>query len=407
MAGFPTYDAGLLCELEEQAGAILTEFAQKRYMRVEPAVLQPAEIFLERSGEEIRRRTFAFTDPSGRELCLRPELTIPVCRMHVEQGGKFPARLSYNGLVFRHQAAEPDRPTQFYQAGAELLGLPDEEKGDIEILSLAVESLRAAGLNDFAMRIGDIGLFSTLINALEVPVQWRARLKRHFWRAGYFEDLVARLANGNPGNERQQLFAHLGTLPQAEARKAFEGLLDVQGGQIHGGRTREEIIDRLIEQAAEAAAVRLDPKIADTLTGFLAVTGSARAAFADIRKLSKTLGGKLDAEVAKLETRVAALEKLNVDPARITFTARFGRNMEYYTGFVFELWAKDAEGDVQVAGGGRYDAMLENFGAPKNTPAVGFVIRTERVLAARHLAGEGRGIPPSKLKTNVPSGVGH
>lgn len=405
MAGFPTYDAGLLYELEEQANAILTEFAQKRYARVEPAVLQPAEIFLERSGEEIRRRTFAFTDPSGRELCLRPELTIPVCRMHVEQGGKFPARLSYNGLVFRHQAAEPDRPTQFYQAGAELLGLPHEEKGDIEILALAVESLRAAGLNDFEMRIGDIGLFSTLINALEVPVQWRARLKRHFWRAGYFEDLVARLANGKPGSERQQLFAHLGALPEAEARKAFEGLLDVQGGQIQGGRTREEIVDRLIEQAAEAAAVRLDPKIADTLTKFLAVTGLARAAFADIRKLSKTLGGKLDAEVAKLEARVAALEKLQVDPAKITFTARFGRNMEYYTGFVFELWSRDAEGDVQIAGGGRYDSMLENFGAPKNTPAVGFVIRTERVLAARRLAGKVGGAL-RKLKTNAPAGAG-
>src|SRR5690242_8981816 len=194
MAGFPTYDAALLYELDEQAGAILTEFAQHRYSRVEPAVLQPAEIFLERSGEEIRRRTFAFTDPSGLELCLRPELTIPVCRMHVEHGGKFPARLSYNGLVFRHQPAEPDRPSQFYQAGAELLGYADEEKGDIEILSLAVESMQACGLSDYEFRIGDIGLFSTLINALEVPVQWRARLKRHFWRAGYFEDLVARLA---------------------------------------------------------------------------------------------------------------------------------------------------------------------------------------------------------------------
>src|SRR4029079_15314814 len=122
------------------------------------------------------------------------------------------------------------------------------------------------------MRIGDIGLFSTLINALEVPVQWRARLKRHFWRAGYFEDLVARLARGNP-SDRQKLFAHLGTLPEADARAAFEGLIDVQGGVIQGGRTREEIVDRLIEQAAEAAALRLDPKIADTLTRFLTVTG--------------------------------------------------------------------------------------------------------------------------------------
>jgi ATP phosphoribosyltransferase regulatory subunit len=388
MAGFPTYDAALLYELEEQAQSILDSFAQHHYARVEPAVLQPAELFLERSGEEIRRRTFAFTDPSGRELCLRPELTIPVCRMHMEEGGKLPARLSYNGLVFRHQPAEPDRPTQFYQAGAELLGLAGEEKGDVEVLTLAVGALRAAGLNDFTIRIGDIGLFSSLINALEVPVQWRARLKRHFWRAGYFEDLVSRLAAGKPTTERQQLFAHLGTLPQAEARAAFEGLLDVQGGQIQGGRTRDEIVDRLIEQAAEAAAVRLDPKIADTLTKFLAVTGPAKAAFADIRKLSKTLGGKLDAEVAKLEVRVAALEKLKVDPANITFTARFGRNMGYYTGFVFELWSKDAEGDVQIAGGGRYDHLLENFGAPRDTPAVGFVIRTERVLAARREKGK-------------------
>ncbi len=386
MAGFPTYSAGLLFELEEQAGAILTEFAQKHYVRVEPAVLQPAELFLERSGEEIRRRTFAFTDPSGRELCLRPELTIPVCRMHVEQGGKFPARLCYNGLVFRHQPSEPDRPTQFYQAGAELLGLADRKAGDIETLSLAVESLRAAGLSDFEVRIGDIGLFSTLISALEVPMQWRARLKRHFWRAGYFEDLVARLSRGNP-SDRQKLFSHLGTLPEAEARAAFEGLLDIQGGVVQGGRTRDEIIDRLIEQAAEAAAVRLDHRIADTLTKFLAVAGPARSAFADIRALSGALGGQLDESVAALEARVAALEALNVPSDKITFTARFGRNMEYYTGFVFELWSHDAEGPVQVAGGGRYDAMLENFGAPKGTPATGFVVRTERVLAARRHAG--------------------
>ena len=52
MAGFPTYNAALLYELEEQATSILESFAQQRYARVEPAVLQPAEIFLERSGEQ-------------------------------------------------------------------------------------------------------------------------------------------------------------------------------------------------------------------------------------------------------------------------------------------------------------------------------------------------------------------
>ena len=68
--------------------------------------------------------------------------------------------------------------------------------------------------------------------------------------------------------------------------------------------------------------------------------------------------------------------------------ARFGRNMEYYTGFVFELWSRDSEGSVQVAGGGRYDTLLEALGAKRPVPAIGCALRTERVLAARRLAGD-------------------
>src|SRR5271165_4267477 len=133
MAAFPTYDAPRLCALEAQAAAILSVFAGHGYARVDTSVLQPAEIFLDRAGEEIRRRTFVLTDPSGQELCLRPDLTIPVCRMHLAQGGTFPARLCYNGLAFRHQPLEPERPTQFFQAGAELLGLVDRAAAETEI----------------------------------------------------------------------------------------------------------------------------------------------------------------------------------------------------------------------------------------------------------------------------------
>ena len=50
---------------------------------IAPDILQPADIFLERSGEDIRARTFVFTDPSGVELCLRPDLTVPTCRYHL------------------------------------------------------------------------------------------------------------------------------------------------------------------------------------------------------------------------------------------------------------------------------------------------------------------------------------
>src|SRR5215472_5605426 len=120
MAAFPLLDEAEIAALDTQAQAILGTFSAHGYKRQEPAVLQPADIFLDRSGEEIRRRTFTLTDPAGNELCLRPDLTIPICKAWLDARGKLPARLCYHGLAFRFQPGEPQRPTQFYQAGVEL-----------------------------------------------------------------------------------------------------------------------------------------------------------------------------------------------------------------------------------------------------------------------------------------------
>ena len=387
MAAFATSGPDMIAALEAQADAILGVFASRFYTRREPSVLQPSDIFLDRSGEEIRRRTFELTDPSGRELCLRPDLTIPTCKWQVESGEAYPARLCYNGLVFRHQPSQPHRPTQFYQAGAELLGLEDRAAAETEIMRLSVDAVRAAGLDRFEMKIGDLDLFSTLVDALDVPVQWRGRLKRHFWRTGYFEALLQRLTAG-AANDAQRLLAHLGGLAPGEARKAIEGLLDMVGEAPLGARTREEIVERLIEQAADAASLRLDPRVAQIIADMLAVSGPAPDALHKIRSLTKSAGIALAAPLAAMEARLAALQALNIDPAKVSFAARFGRNMEYYTGFVFELWARDAEGAVQVAGGGRYDGLLEALGAGRAMPAIGCAIRTERVLAARRAQGQ-------------------
>ncbi|MEJ1968498.1 MAG: ATP phosphoribosyltransferase regulatory subunit [Rhizomicrobium sp.] len=387
MAAFPYYGTASIDALNAQAVAILKCFAVHGYARQEPSVLQPADIFLDRSGEEIRRRTFTLTDPSGRELCLRPDLTIPICKMAVDGGAAFPARISYNGLAFRHQTNEPHRPTQFFQAGVELLGLDDRAAAETEILSVTVEALHAAGLKDFEMKVGDLALFGALVDALDVPAQWRARLKRHFWRAGYFEALLGRLTHG-ASTDAQRLLGSLGNLSAADSRAAIEGLMDMVADAPQGARTREEIVERLMEQAADAAALRLDPKIAQVITSLLSVSGTAQSALEDIAALTRDAGVRLDAPLAAMEQRLGALRALGIDPSRVAFAARFGRNMEYYTGFVFELWSRDAEGAVQVAGGGRYDTLLEALGAKTPIPAIGCAIRTERVLAARRFAGD-------------------
>ena len=380
MPAFPTYGPEEIAALDKQADAILGVFAARGYTRHEPAILQPAQMFVDRSGEEIRRRTFELIDPSGRELCLRPDLTIPTCQWQVKSGTPYPARLCYHGLAFRHRIG--DGPTQFYQAGAELLGLEDRASGDVEMIALAVEALRAAGLVEFEMKLGDLALFSTLVDALDVPAQWRPRLKRHFWRAGYFEALLARMVAGAVSDAERAIDALHG-LAAADLRPAIEALLDREGDAPLGARTREEIIERLTIQAADGAAPKLDAKVAETITQVLAVSGPAPAALEQIRTLTKSVAVQMKKPLAAMEARLAALSKLGVDPASVRFVAHFGRNLEYYTGFVFEFWSRDASGPIEIAGGGRYDTLMESLGAPRGTTAIGFIIRTERVLAVR------------------------
>src|SRR5215475_4860193 len=149
--------------LEAQAATLLDVFRRGGYEQVAPSIIQPADVLLDQIGEAIRGRTYVFTDLSGEELCLRPDLTVPVSRLYLERHPRAdaPARYCYNGPAFRFQ---PDRnnqahPREFRQAGIESFGEKDKESADVETVALAVEAVRSAGLKNFWLRFGDIGLF--------------------------------------------------------------------------------------------------------------------------------------------------------------------------------------------------------------------------------------------------------
>ena len=126
------------------ADALLLSFAQAGYVRAEPAILQPAEPFLDLSGEDIRKSLYLTTDASGEELCLRPDLTIPVARDYLASGrAGQPAGFSYLGPVFRYRGG---RPSEFLQAGIESFGRQDRAAADAEMLALALEATSAFGV---------------------------------------------------------------------------------------------------------------------------------------------------------------------------------------------------------------------------------------------------------------------
>jgi ATP phosphoribosyltransferase regulatory subunit len=115
---------------------------------------------------------------------------------------------------------------------------------------------------------------------------------------------------------------------------------------------------------------------------YLAVAGPPHEAVSRVALIAKGAGIDLDAALDDCVRRFERLRKSGLDLSRATFATEFGRNLEYYSGLVFQIEVGDERNASQIAGGGRYDGLLANIGAPRDVPAIGSAIHTERLLAA-------------------------
>lgn len=147
----------------DRLAILLAHFERAGFARREPRLLQPAGVFLDRSGEDFRGHLYLTTDASGAELCLRPEYTIPVCLDYLAsaQAGEA-ASFAYGGSIFRaplHGALGQGEVLngEFLQAGIESFGRDDREAADAEILGAALDAAGAAGAAGLSVRIGDAG----------------------------------------------------------------------------------------------------------------------------------------------------------------------------------------------------------------------------------------------------------
>ena len=374
--------------LDGQARRLMGAFARAGYERIEPAVIQPADLFLDVVGETLRARTYVFTDPDGAELCLRPDLTVPACRLHLERHAQADtrARYCYSGSAFRYQptGAGPAHPREFHQAGIESFAAPDRERDDAGVLGLIVMALREAGLRGPRLRIGDLGLFAALIGALPMPERWRTRLRHQFLRPEAFRAELARLSSGRaqaPGGPAD-LIDRLDPADPAGAEALVAEHLEKAGIELIGSRSAAEIAQRLLAEAADRREKPLPAETARLIEAYVAVKAPARAAVDRLAELARSRGVDLSAGLHAFARRLDLIEQAGVNAADAEFSAEFGRNLEYYTGFVFEVIAPALGTRSPLAGGGRYDSLLVEVGAPMPVPAVGASIHTERLLAA-------------------------
>lgn len=141
------------------------------YGEVATPTFEHAELFITKSGPGIVEELYAFRDKGGRELALRPELTAPVIRFYLSdlQGRPKPLKLYYFGSCFRYDEPQFGRYREFEQFGVEILGASPLES-DAEVVATAVSALQEAGLTDFEIRLGHIGLIRDLL-PVEAPSQ--------------------------------------------------------------------------------------------------------------------------------------------------------------------------------------------------------------------------------------------
>jgi ATP phosphoribosyltransferase regulatory subunit len=290
------------------------------------------------------------------------------------------AGFCYLGPVFRHRA---DGPGEFLQAGIESFGRRDTAAADAEMLALGLEALAQYGVKTPEIRIGDVGLFTALIEALELPPAWRRRLAKDFHRAGSIaHDLDRlRLDAARSGPEYQGLLAALAGSDLRAAHALVTDLLSIAGITTVGGRSVGEIADRFLEQAALGAGARLSSQTQAVIERFLKIAGDPDEVAADLRALAEETGIALDPAIDLLENRTGFLAAHGIDVSRLRFATAFGRGVDYYTGFVFEIHDAQARIAGQLVGGGRYDALLSRLGARNPIPAVGFAVWIDRLEA--------------------------
>jgi histidyl-tRNA synthetase len=285
-------------------------------------VLEPLELFTEKSGEEIVRQLFNFEDKGGRQVTLRPEMTPSLARMVGARAGSLrrPIKWFAIGENFRYEKQQTGRLRAFFQYNADLLG-DASPAADAEIIALCVESLRVFGLtaDDFRVRLSDRTLWFLFLNSIGVPENAAANVLA-------VVDKVERLAPDDLRNA---------------AANALAGTA-LDAGTVLDAVRRFVTLRSLDEMRAFFAA------------------GSAA---------STALAGQIESRLADWQTLLDALDALGVGDF-VAPDLTIVRGLAYYTGFVFEAFERSGDGRA-LAGGGRYDALVKKLGGPE-LPATGF-----------------------------------
>jgi histidyl-tRNA synthetase len=350
------------------------------YVPLDTPILQPADLFLTRAGDQLITRLFTF-EHTGKQIALRPEFTSPAMSRYIREGHVRPVRWQFGGIVFEQEDDSTQR--ERHSIGAEAIGWPSG-LADAEILALAVHGLHEAGVQGVRVHAGHVGLL-------------RAMLGRHVQDSRIQRFLLNHVQMLRQPNGIDLVWAEVKRLLGSDRRDATPGngnpspeivdaLLQPAGSTIlMGGRSREDIQRRLRYKAERAGAMGAVEQAMLQLKSLTTLEGSMTEILGALRGdgwLDATQESLLDEweHILKVAVRLGVLE------SQIVLTPALSRNWDYYSGLVFELHSDGKH----LGGGGRYDELARLLGADNTIPAVGFAYSMDDIGAISPINAESK-----------------
>ena len=337
--------------------AIIKTFENNGFVLSEPDVLLDSDYIIERSGEKFRSSMLTFEREDGKTMCLRPDLTVASCISFLQK--KSSSKIYYSGQAYRRSNKKGSNFIN-NQLGIEILGSKNEIQDDFKVISTILSSAKKIKSKKIQIKVGDIGLFKSLINALDMPERWKLRLIRHFWRPTYFVELLKRLEKNSD----------IDSVTFDADKKRFYEMKKFDQDKVIAGRSISEILKRFDKKIKDPRSFVDGKKIVKIIESFLKI--NCKLSELDEKLLNFAKKNNLNKNIFKDLKSILNFKKLNQD---IIFIANFGRDVEYYTGMVFEVFS----GKKEIARGGRYDDLLKSLGAKRNIPAVGAAINLKNI----------------------------
>jgi ATP phosphoribosyltransferase regulatory subunit len=338
--------------------ALLNLFKKKGFKVKEFENIIESKIIIERSGEIFKKSLLSFEDDNGKNFSLRPDLTISACLDYIKNVKKGIYKYAYFDQAYRRTFGKESLVRN--QLGCEIIGSTSLQS-NLEIIDLIDESLKRVTNNKTTIKLNDITIFHSLVDSLRLPSRWRLRLKRHFWRPEYFSELISRLSSNS---DIQKNVFELD-------KKFYFKMKKIDQNTMIAGRKIAEILNRFQKKIKEPRSNIDGKRIARIVNDFLKINCSFKNAKNELRKfeVKNNLNLKLDS---------FDIFDLKFKNNEAYFCTNIGRNAEYYTGLVFEIFKRSK--NLNLASGGQYDNLMQTLGASKKIPAIGGAINYDNLL---------------------------